>query len=213
MELEFSMNNKKEQDYKQIICPCCNKQVEIPVGVTGINFNYSTLINDREYFFDLVDICLKCGCVMLFDNSISEEMKEYIKSEEYTSILNNDYLELGFKKWLLLAFLCEEAENYTEAGIAYTKAYDYLELKGMELDHRLIKKASSCFLATLESNPNFIDAFMAIDSLRRDGDMEAARSFHKAVSESFSGELPSRILWREDMWIDLNNTEKYYLDI
>ena len=45
---------------------------------TGFDFNYSILINSIEEFFNLVDICPKCGAAMLFDNGFSDEMREYV---------------------------------------------------------------------------------------------------------------------------------------
>ena len=202
-------------EYKKITCPCCGKEVEIPLTEysTGYDFNYSILINSLEEFFDLVDICPECGYVMLFDNGISDEMKAYVASEEYKNILNNNELENGLKKWILYAVLCEFDENYTEAGIAYTKAYDYQELKGMEVDKRLIEKAASCFLGAVNEYGSFADAFLAVDSLRRDGEMEQAKHFIGTIKETFEGEMVDKLLDKEEMWIDLNETDKWYLDI
>ncbi len=202
-------------EYKHILCPCCQKEVDIPLGKysTGFDFNYSILINSTEEFFDLVDICPDCGYVMLFDNGISEEMKEYVASDKYRNILQNEGLEEGVKKWILYAILTEFDENHTEAGIAYLKAYDYLELKEMAADHRLIKKAAACFLRAVKEYGTFSDAVLAADSMRRDGEMEKARSFLDTVDETFEGELAEELIQKERAWIDLNETEKKYLDI
>ncbi len=189
--------------------------MDIPLGKysTGFDFNYSILINSTEEFFDLVDICPDCGYVMLFDNGISEEMKEYVASDKYRNILQNEGLEEGLKKWILYAILTEFDENHTEAGIAYLKAYDYLELKEMAADHRLIKKAAACFLRAVKEYGTFSDAVLAADSMRRDGEMEKARSFLDTVDETFEGELAEELIQKERAWIDLNETEKKYLDI
>ena len=103
------------KQFKHITCPCCSKEVNIPLGKfsTGFDFNYSILINSQTEFFDLVDICPECGLAMLFDNGVSDEMREYIKSAEYRNILNNNEIEYGLKKWILLAMVSEKDENYT----------------------------------------------------------------------------------------------------
>ncbi len=204
-----------ETKYKRILCPCCGKMVHIPLHKysTGFDFNYSVLINSVEEFFDLVDLCPECGYVMLFDNGISEEMQVYITSDEYRNIIMNDEIEEGLKKWMLLAILSEYDENYTEAGIAYTKAYDYLEIKEMELDKKLIEKAASCFLSAADEYASFVDAILAVDAMRRDGEMEQAKRFLEIITETFHGELVDKLTWKEHMWIDLNITEKRFLDI
>lgn len=180
---------------KRIICPCCGKEVDIPLHEysTGFDFNYSILLNSTREFFNLVDICPKCGYTMLFDNGISDEMKEYVRSDEYRNILNNPDIEEGLKKWILIAMLSEYDENYTEAGIEYTKAYDYLELKGMPLDKRFIEKAASCFLSAADEYQSFSDAFLAVDAMRRDGEIEKAKRFFKIVLETFDGELVDKL--------------------
>lgn len=210
--LSFSMN--KQDSYKKI-CPCCNQEIEIPLHEysTGFNFNYSILINSTKEFFDLVELCPKCGYTMLFDNGISDEMKKYIESEEYKGILNNPNIEFGLKKWILIAMLSEFDENYTEAGIEYMKAYDYLELKNMPLDKRLIEKAASCFFSAADENKSFIDAFLAVDAMRRDGNIEKASAFFNTVLETFNGELVDKLSWKEKMWLDLGETEKRFLDL
>lgn len=202
-------------DYKHITCPCCKKEVDIPLYKysKGFDFNYSILINSIEEFFDLVDICPNCGYTELFDNGISEEMKVYVSSEEYRSVLNNPEIEAGLKRWILLAMLCELDENFTEAGIAYTKAYDYLELRNMEMDHRFIEKAASCFLAAADENTSFIDAILAVDSMRRDGDVEAATRFLGVIKETFNGELVDKLVGKEEIWLSIGEKEKRYLDI
>ena len=150
---------------------------------------------------------------MLFDNGISDEMRDYVKSDEYRNILNNTSLEEGLKKWILYAILSEFDENYTEAGIAYTKAYDYIELKKMDKDVRLIEKAASCFLSASIEEQSFVDAFLAVDSLRRSGDFEGARSFLDTTLNTFEGELVDRLANKERMWININNSQKWFLDI
>ena len=202
-------------EHKRIICPCCEKEVDIALNKysTGFNFNYSILINSEEEFFDLVDMCPECGYTMLFNNGISDEMKEYVASDEYRNILYCGDIEIGLKKWILLAILSEYDGNYTEAGIAYTKAYDYLELKKMSLDKRLIEKAASCFLSAVDKDTSFIDAYLAIDSMRRDGNMESAKRFLDITCETFSGKLVDDMEWKENIWIQINDMEKKYLDI
>lgn len=211
--LHFREGNNME--VKRMVCPCCERNIEIPLRKysTGYDFNYSILINSVEEFFDLVDICPECGYTMLFDNGISEEMKEYVKSDEYRQILLNPNIESGLKKWILIAMLSEYDENYTEAGIEYMKAYDYLELKGMPLDKRLIEKAASCFLSAADEYTSFIDAFLAVDSMRRDGEFERAQKFLQTTTETFSGEAVDRLVWKERMWINIEETKKRYLDI
>lgn len=202
-------------DFKTIVCPCCNKEVNIPLNKysSGFDFNYSILINSKEEFFDQVDLCPECGYVMLFDNGISDEMKEYIKTDEYQSILNNNELEEGLKKWILYAILTEFDENYTEAGIAYTKAYDYMELKDMEPDARLINKAVSCFLRAAVEYTSFIDAFLGVDAMRRSGDFEGATSTLDTTCETFEGELVENLVWKERLWIKYKTPKKMYLEI
>ena len=200
---------------KQIVCPCCGKTVDIPLHEysRGFDFNYSILINSYTEFFNLVDICPECGYTMLFDNGISDEMKEYVNSDIYRNILLDKELDEGLKKWILVAVMSEFDENYTEAGIEYMKAYDYLELKGMDLNKRFIKKAASCFLRAAGEYTSFIDAILAVDCLRRDEDYDRARSFLKTTKETFQGELVDKLTQKEELWLDLRVTEKRYLDI
>ena len=200
---------------KKIICPCCGKSVNIPLREysTGYDFNYSILINSTKEFFDLVDICPECGYTMLFDNGVSDEMRLYIESDEYKQILANTDIEEGLKKWILIAMLSEFDENYTEAGIEYMKAYDYLEIKSLPLDKRLIEKAASCFLSAADEYTSFIDAFLAVDSMRRDGEFQQARKFLQTTKETFSGDGVDKLVWKEQMWLDIKETEKRYLDI
>lgn len=202
-------------EYKQIVCPCCNKNVSLPLNQfsRGFDFDYSILINSTEEFFDQVDICPECGYVMLFDNGISDEMREYIKTDEYRNILNDGSLEEGLKKWILYAILTESDENYTEAGIAYTKAYDYMELKDMQPDVRLIEKAASCFLNAAIEDTSLIDAVLAVDAMRRSGDLDGAKGFLDKISNTFEGELADKLIAKERMWISLGSSQKWYLDI
>ena len=214
-QCDCDASQQARAEFKHITCPCCSKEVNIPLGKfsTGFDFNYSILINSQTEFFDLVDICPECGLAMLFDNGVSDEMREYIKSAEYRNILNNNEIEYGLKKWILLAMVSENDENYTEAGIAYMKAYDYLELKDMELDQRLIEKAASCFLSAVEEYNSFIDVFLAVDCMRRDGEMEEAKRFLETISSTFSGELVDELVWKEEAWINLKDKKKRYLEI
>lgn len=202
-------------DYRHTTCPCCGKEVDIPLGEYGTDFdyNYSVIVNSTEEFFDLVEMCPECGYVELFDNGVSDEMKEYVRSEEYVSILNNEELEQGLKKWILLGKLTEFDENYTEAGIAYMKVYDYIELKGMMPDKRFIEKAASCFLSSLEMFMSFSDAILAVDSIRRDGEFEKAEHLLEIISNTFEGEIVERLSIKERAAIDIESTDKYYLDI
>lgn len=205
----------QEMKTRKIICPCCEKEVDIPLHEysTGFDFDYSILLNSTREFYDLVDLCPACGYTMLFDNGISDEMKEYVASNTYQNVLKNPDIEEGLKKWILIAMLSEFDENYTEAGIEYTKAYDYLELKGMPLDKRLIEKAASCFLAAADEYQSFQDAFLAVDSMRRDGEMEQAKRFLDITLKTFSGELVDELAWKEQMWIELDETEKGFFDL
>lgn len=200
---------------RKMICPCCGKEINIPIRKysRGFDFNYSILMNSEKEFFDLVDICPECGYTMLFDNGISDEMREYVRSDAYRAILLNPNIEEGLKKWILIAMLSEADENYTEAGIEYTKAYDYLQLKGMPLDKRLIEKAASCFLSAANKYTSFIDAYLAVDSMRRDGEFESAEDFLHTITQTFQGEKVDDLTWREGMWIDLKDDAKEYLDI
>ena len=204
-------------DTKKLICPCCNEEIEIPTGKysKGFDCNYSTLINSTEEFFDLVDICPKCGYVMLFDNGIDDSMREFVRSDTYKNILNSN-TEENLKKWILYAILAESDENYTEAGIAYMKAYDYMELKGMPKDQKLIEKAATCFLSSVESLPSqppFIDSILAVDCMRRDNDMERATNFLNAMHDTFEGELAEELIQKESSWIKYGETEKKFLKI
>lgn len=199
---------------KKMICPCCDKEIKLPYR-GDVTLHYSSLINEEYGFYDLVDICPECGYTMLFDNGISDEMKEYVKSDEYRNILLNPKVEEGLKKWMLIAMLSEYDENYTEAGIEYMKAYDYLEYKDMPLDKRLIEKAASCFLSAVEEYTSFVDAILAVDCMRRAGEMKQAARFLNITKETFTGELVDKLVFHEDAWILLNQTQKrilYYLN-
>ncbi len=198
---------------KKFICGCCGKESEIPVNNEEFEVDYTTLINSRSEFFDLVDMCPECGYVSLFDNEISDEMKEFVESEEYREIVSNQDIETGLKKWILLAMLSEVDENYTEAAIEYMKVYDYLELKEMEPDDRFIKKAAECFLMAADENHSFLDAFFAVDCLRRAGEFEKAQSFMQTVKDAFEGELVERLTEKEAIWLDLRVTEKRHFDL
>lgn len=202
-------------EYKHITCPCCGREVDIPLDKysTGFDFNYSILINSIEEFFNLVDICPECGAVMLFDNGFSDEMREYVQSDEYKKILNDNTIEEGLKKWILLGLLSDNDENYTEAGIAFVKAYDYMELKEMEVDCRLIEKAASCFLTAADEYTSFIDSILAIDCMRRDGEFDAARRFLDTVKETFNGEIVDEMVWQEDALLTVNERKKRFLPI
>ena len=201
--------------FKRIVCPCCGKEADIPLGEysAGFDFNYSTIINSVKEFFDLVDVCPNCGYAMLFDNSVSNDTRAYIQSEEYRNIVENNNIERGLKNWILLAMVLEQDDNFTEAGIAYGKAYDYLALKSMPLDKRLIEKSASCHLSAADEYTSFADALLAVDAMRRDGEFEQAKHFLDVTCSTFSGELVDKLSWKEKMWIDLRETEKRYLDI
>ena len=202
-------------DYRHTTCPCCGKEVDIPLGEYGTDFdyNYSVIVNSTEEFFDLVEMCPECGYVELFDNGVSDEMKEYVRSEEYVSILNNEELEQGLKKWILLGKLTEFDENYTEAGIAYMKVYDYIELKGMMPDKRFIEKAASCFLSAVTEYYSYQDAMLAVDSMRRDGDFENAEHFLDVVCSNFEGKEVDYLAAKERAAIHAESIDKYYLEI
>lgn len=210
--LSFRMNREES---KTIKCPCCKRKVEIPLNEYSgrFDFDFTILLNSEREFFNLVEMCPKCGYTMLFDKEVSKEMKRYIKSDEYKNILKNPNIEEGLKKWILIAMLSEYNKNYTEAGIEYTKAYDYLELKDMPLDKRLIEKAASCFLSAADENQSFPESILAVDCMRRDGEMEKAKNFFEVVLNTFTGELVDKLAWKEKMWLDLNDTEKGYLDL
>lgn len=200
---------------RTIICPCCKKNINIPIQKchTEFDFNYSTLLNSTKEFFDLVEICPECGYTMLFDNCISDKVKDFIASDAYRKLWFDQSLENGLKKWIMIAMLSEYDENYTEAGIEYTKAYDYLELKNMPLDKHLIEKAAVCFLNASDEYGTFLDAFLAVDSMRRDGEIDRAKQLLKVILETFEGNLVDKLTWKEQMWLDINETEKRYLDM
>ena len=202
-------------EYKKIVCPCCNKEVSIPISGYGkdYEFDYGTLINSEEEFFDLIDMCPECGYVMLFDYGVSEGNREFVASEYYQEIFKNPDIEEGLKKWILYAVLSESYENLTEAGIAYTKAYDYLELKNMELDQRLILKAADCFLKSADENESFIDLYLGVDAMRRAGELQRAEKLLDAACEVYKGEMVDELVWQEKMHIFLESTKKEYLDI
>lgn len=154
------------------------------------------------------------GCSYLTSQA---NFDRFVNNEDYPTLGRdgefNPEIETGLKRWILLAMLCELDENFTEAGIAYTKAYDYLELRNMEMDHRFIEKAASCFLAAADENTSFIDAILAVDSMRRDGDVEAATRFLGVIKETFNGELVDKLVGKEEIWLSIGEKEKRYLDI
>ena len=214
--LSFEMNSENLKE-KEGICPCCKQNIDKPfeyIGTSDWNI-YVQLINDVDLnnFSDIVNICPKCGYAELFDNGISDEMKEYIQTDEYRNILLNQNIDFDLKKWILVAMLSEYDNNYTEAGIEYTKAFDYMELKDMQPFKNLIEKAASCFLSAATEYKSFLDGFLAVDSMRRDGEMEDAKKFFETLCNTFEGELVDKLAWKENMWIDLNESEKRYLDI
>ena len=202
-------------DVKKIVCPCCGKAVDIPLHEysRGFDFNYSILINSEKEFFDLVEMCPECGYAMLFKTGVSPEMKDLVCSQVYQNVRNNPNIEEGLKKWILVAWLSEVDENYTEAGIEYMKAFDYMELKEMDKDMRLIEKASTCFLNAAEEDTSFIDSFLAIDCIRRDGEFDMANNLLNMIIKTFTGELVEKLTWHEKLWIDIKTTEKRYLEI
>lgn len=202
-------------EFKKIICPCCEKKVNIPLNKysTGFSYNYTILLNSTVEFFDLVDMCPECGYTMLFDNGISDEMREFVRSDSYRGILNDPYLEDGLKKWILVAMLTEFDENYTEAGIEYTKAYDYLELKGMPLDKRFIQKAAVCFLDAAGEYNSFPDGFLAVDALRRAGEFDTAKHYLQTLLETYEGELVDKVSWKEKIWLDVETKEKQFIEM
>jgi len=202
-------------EYRELTCPCCGKKVSIPIDPASrdFDFNYSILINSYEEFFDMVDMCPECGYVFLFEKSVDEDEREYIASDEYKNILNDKDMDEGLKKWVLYAVLSEHVENFTEAGIAYMKAYDYLELKNMDLNKRFIEKSASCFLASAEKKVSFTETILAVDCLRRDGEFEQAKGILDLAKDTFEGGLVDALTDKEAMWIDLKETAKRYLDI
>lgn len=200
---------------KHIICPCCGKEsnVDIPDKCNDISLNYSELINDTEYFFELVDLCPECGYAMLFDNNATSESKEFIKSDYYKSILNTTDLEEGLKRWILLALICEIDEDYTHAAISYLKAFDYVEIRKIADDKRFIEKAASLFLAAAEENASFVDSFLAVDCLRRDGDFEKALVLIEAIEKTYEGELVEKLLDKEKVLMDIGVMGKRIIDM
>lgn len=202
-------------EYKNTKCPCCKKNIKIPISdaIIGLDYSYSSLINATEGFFNLVNLCPECGFVAFYDNGINEDMRRCVASEAYQNILHDETIESGLRNWILLAILNEADENYSEAAIAYLKAYDYLILKSMEPDSRLIKKAASCFLSAADEYSSFADAILAVDCLRRDGDFDNAYEFLNTICNTFQGEIVDKHASRERFWMEMNDRTKRLLDV
>lgn len=203
IEKRFNMNNN--------ICPCCGKKLNFPVYEFEIDVNYTALYNMTEGFFDLVQMCPYCGFTMLFEHVITDDIKEYINSDEYKAILHNPNIDDKFKKWILIALWSEHHGIYTEAGIEYAKAFDYLIANNMYLDMQLIEKAASCFLSAVHEYEDFPEAILAIDCMRRDGEMEMAKQLLYSVLDSFGGNLVMQLTNEQFMWIENNDTSKKYI--
>ena len=213
----FFIKNKDGQKINFIrkTCPCCNKIQNIEIDKSTLelgDIDYGVLINDTDYFFNLIQRCPECGYTMLFDNGIDDDMRAFVASEKYQEIVNAN-MEEGFKNWLLYAALVEEDNNLTEAGIAFTKCYDYLELKNMKLDPSFLYEAAQCFLGAAEEYDSMIDLYLGIDALRRVGEFERAQQLLDTLKENFSGDVVDDLVWQEQMHIDLKSMRKEYLDI
>lgn len=196
-------------------CPCCNKIQNIEIDKSTLelgDIDYGVLINDTDYFFNLIQRCPDCGYTMLFDNGIDDDMRTFVASEKYQDVVNTN-MEEGFKNWLLYASLVEEDGNLTEAGIAFTKCYDYLELKNMRLDPSFLYEAAQCFLGAAEEYDSMIDLYLGIDALRRVGEFDRAQQLLDTLKENFSGDVVDDLVWQEQMHIDLKSMRKEYLDI
>ena len=173
----ITTENGQKINFIRKTCPCCNKiqNIEIDTSVLELgDIDYGVLINDTDYFFNLIQKCPECGYTMLFDNGIDDDIRAFVASEKYQEIANAD-IEEGFKNWLLYATLVEEDGNLTEAGIAFTKCYDYLELKNMKLNPSFLYEAAQCFLGAAEEYDSMIDLYLGIDALRRVGEFERAQ--------------------------------------
>lgn len=196
-------------------CPCCNKIQNIEIDKSTLelgDIDYGVLINDTDYFFNLIQRCPECGYTMLFDNGIDDDMRAFVASKKYQDVVNTN-MEEGFKNWLLYASLVEEDNNLTEAGIAFTKCYDYLELKNMRLDPSFLYEAAQCFLGAAEEYDSMIDLYLGIDALRRVGEFERAQQLLDTLKENFSGDVVDDLVWQEQMHIDLKSMRKEYLGI
>ena len=211
----ITTENGQKINFIRKTCPCCNKiqNIEIDTSVLELgDIDYGVLINDTDYFFNLIQKCPECGYTMLFDNGIDDDIRAFVASEKYQEIANAD-IEEGFKNWLLYAALVEEDGNLTEAGIAFTKCYDYLELKNMKLNPSFLYEAAQCFLGAAEEYDSMIDLYLGIDALRRVGEFERAQQLLDTLKANFSGDVVDDLVWQEQMNIDLKSMRKEYLDI
>ena len=210
------LNYSKHPPFVKHTCSNCNKTVtRMFKKYDDWEFNYSTLINSRKEFFNKVELCPECGYVMLFNNTdVSKQTKKYIKTNKvYLSTLKAKGYEPGFKKWLLFAYLSEYNCNYTEAGIAYTKAYDFLEFNNLPLDPILLTFASDCFLAAVKNHSTYIDALLAVDAMRRAGKFDLALETLSSMKNIYKKDKIDLLIEKEKVWITAKSKHKYNLDI
>ena len=193
------------------ICPCCGKELNFPVYEFETDLSYTSLYNMTEDFSDLVQMCPYCGFTMLFEHVITDDIKEYINSDEYTTILHNPNIDEKLKKWLLIALWSERHGFYAEAGVEYSKAFDYLKLNNLPLDMSLIEKAASSFLSAFYKNEEFPESILAVDCMRRNSEMEMAKKLLDSVLDSFGGKLVIQLTDEQFMWIENNDTSKKYI--
>ena len=207
--LSFKLN-------KHISCPCCENEVDIPTSDDYLyDLDEIDLINLTDGFFNALDMCPICGYVYLPDDEISDDTRNIVKSNTYQAIFKTD-IENGLKKWLLYGKLAELHNCLFEAGIFYTKAYDYIELKGMELDTSVIKKATACFDVaceddSLDEEEFFIASILLIDSLRREGTNESFKHANELLKFFMDGseeEYKNSIAWQEKIWIENKISKK-----
>lgn len=212
---------------KTLICPCCKKEVSISKKEYNTGYDYPKekgfseydamiLINSRNGFEDIIDICPNCGYTMLYEDiPISNKTKTVLTSPDYRNILKS-CMDESMKKWILLSYICMAGEEYSEAGVAYLKAYECQELKGLKTDISLLMNAYECFKKAAVKDEAFLDAIMGDDCMRRTGDFDKAMNSLMETKKFFSDELDAddeHLINMEWSYISIKVKEKRELDL
>lgn len=217
---------------KSVKCPCCKNKIEIQVDKSVEN--YLDTLSPTQLIDSLIDdvfnsiyMCPICGYVCMYEDDFDDELDDNeidnIASDKYQSIFQSD-IDNILKSWILYATLLEFYEEWLDAGICYTKAYDYIELKQLEIDPQIkqyiCSKASFCFLSVAEniqSEDDITDEcilahMLTIDILRREGDFDKSISMLNLLKDTFEFD-DNRFITTEETLIKMKNTKKIALYI
>lgn len=198
------------------ICPICNHKFYdwCSVSLSTDNLELDGNSNELEQYQQIVS-CPLCGFTDFAPfEEVDDDVREFILSEVYQSVVINDALDPIFKKWALLEGLYYQFGDILTAGYACMVQSWYARefMHDMETFNSSQQTAITYFEQDLELNGTIQSALYLIDLLRQNGNFWKAHNILCSIIDDTNiNDGQHMQLEYEEMLINNQDTDRHFI--